>query len=400
MIASEAHKWRGNLADAYALGVEAARHLDAGSPSWFRAVGEVIALAGQLARIDDLGVWAAEAVRAEPQADASSAKIVALCRTVNALLQAGLHPDADRFLDHVQKMAPNLGRLDRLTAARVHNAWATRAQQSGHYRAAHAEHTAALIAYEEGGDLRNAALTRIHLAVELAELGEYEGAEGELHHALRIAERLGLSNVVGWAHNNLGNVLYRLGRADEARASLEFAIATGRSQGGKRLEISSRVYLARVFTRCSATSARRRGRRVKRASSPVRWRRCARSPSPPRRRRSSRWADTRSRRASAPPRRSRLIEPLRGAEGEVSVRLAHVEALAAVGDEAGARTAAAVAKQRLLSRAMTLEDDRSREAMLTRVAEHARLLALAERWLRRLSRRTAKAPRAQGRSKV
>jgi tetratricopeptide (TPR) repeat protein len=376
LIASEAHKWRGNLADAYAFGVEAARHLDAGAPAWFRAVGEVISLAAQLARIDDLGVWVAEAVRAEAIGDAVGPKVIALCRSVAALIQTGHRFDADRILDHVQRLAPNLARLDRLTAARVHNAWAVRGQEAGHFRAAHAEHTAALIAFEEGGDLRNAALTRINLGVELTELGEHEAAEVELRHALRIAERLGLSNVAAWAHNNLGNVLHRLGRAEDARRPLELAIAVGRDQQSRRLEVSSRVYLSRVHLLAgdvaSAVREAEEATALARDLAPLRAVALAVTAL------ALLAGDRNVEALECADEAMGLIEPLHGAEGEAVVRLAHVEALAANGDRKGAHAAAIIAKQRLVARAMTLDDERSKDAMLTRIPDHVRLLALAD----------------------
>jgi tetratricopeptide (TPR) repeat protein len=429
LVVCEAHKWRGRLADAYGFGVEAARHLVAGSPLWFRAVGEVIALAGQLARIDDLAVWTAEAARATPvdgnatprparragsradpaelyaahrasRADAvdtgglregsagpgrdrsasrdvaTGAKVVALCRAVSALLQLGRRDEADAVLDLVQQVAPNLGKLDRRTAARVHTAWATRALHMGHFGAALTEHVQALTAFDAAGDVRNVALTHINVGVEQIELGDYESAEESLLRALRAASRMGLANVRGWAQNNLGHVLVRLGRLDEARDALDRAAATGRAQGSRRLEVASIVYGAKLdLVSGDAARAVERAREAATLAAEI----------PPLR-------------ASALAVLARALLALGGHEGEAlecateayelvpssgsgegegEVWLARIEALAAVGDEEGARAAAASAKASLLARATMLDEVAAQGRMLRRVSENARILEIA-----------------------
>jgi hypothetical protein len=64
-------------------------------------------------------------------------------------------------------------------------------------------------------------------------------------------------------------------------------------------------------------------------------------------------------------------------EGEPIVRLTHAEVLLACGDEAGARAALAVARERLLSRAAKISDPDRRASLLVSVPEHARTMALA-----------------------
>jgi hypothetical protein len=57
--------------------------------------------------------------------------------------------------------------------------------------------------------------------------------------------------------------------------------------------------------------------------------------------------------------------------GEANIRLAHAEALAATGDEEGARAAIATAKERVLARSKTLADPDLRRAFLENVVEHS-----------------------------
>jgi tetratricopeptide (TPR) repeat protein len=69
-------------------------------------------------------------------------------------------------------------------------------------------------------------------------------------------------------------------------------------------------------------------------------------------------------------------------EGEAYIRLAHAEALFAVGRHAEAKTAIALARARLLERAGGIRDPAWQRAFLERVREHAQTLARAEEWLR------------------
>jgi predicted negative regulator of RcsB-dependent stress response len=68
-------------------------------------------------------------------------------------------------------------------------------------------------------------------------------------------------------------------------------------------------------------------------------------------------------------------------EAEATVRLSSAEALAASGRTDEARSAIAVARERLLTRASKLRLVAHREAFVSRVADHARTLALAAVWV-------------------
>ncbi len=77
----------------------------------------------------------------------------------------------------------------------------------------------AAMLYERGGDLRNACNAECNLGFCRAELGVWDDAEAVLRCAsLARARRLGLISVEYNALHNLGYVLFRLGRVEEARA--------------------------------------------------------------------------------------------------------------------------------------------------------------------------------------
>src|SRR5262249_10831435 len=105
---------------------------------------------------------------------------------------------------------------------------------------------AALAAFEQAGDLRDACVTRSNLGFIYAELGDFEGAEQALRGAETLADRMGLSDVSASALHNLGRVLAHLGRFDEARRLEEQAIDAYHRQGDPRMEGSSRAYLAQI----------------------------------------------------------------------------------------------------------------------------------------------------------
>ncbi len=65
-------------------------------------------------------------------------------------------------------------------------------------------------------------------------------------------------------------------------------------------------------------------------------------------------------------------------EGEALIRVVYAEALAAAGDAAGARAAAAEARERLLARAARVVDPELRRSFLERVPENARTMKAGE----------------------
>src|SRR5262249_28420573 len=86
----------------------------------------------------------------------------------------------------------------------------------------------------------------VSLGSGYADLGAYAEAEAALVRALEGAERMGLRHIAPWALQNLGYVRARLGRAAEARACLDRALAAGDAQHDARLLGGTRIYLSRL----------------------------------------------------------------------------------------------------------------------------------------------------------
>jgi tetratricopeptide (TPR) repeat protein len=236
--------------------------------------------------------------------------------------------------------------------------------------------------FVEAGDERNACNARVTVGFAEMDMGAYEPAEIALRDALAAAERLGLPNLEAYAKHNLGLVLSRTGRVEEAakveRAAMEgFAI-----QGDKRLAGASRAYLGMILAK--AGQMEDADIELERAVAEL-----GSAPSVQVYALATlvmaRLAQGRVEEALLDARRAMaLFDQLGGIEeGEALVRLSYAEALEASGDHAGACAAIAVARTQLLARAEKLREPTFRKSFLERVPDHARTLELAEAWLGR-----------------
>jgi tetratricopeptide (TPR) repeat protein len=239
------------------------------------------------------------------------------------------------------------------------------------------EHSAAAArGFEQAGDRRSVCNCSVHLGFAYNEVGAYEQAEQALREALAAAERMGLYNVVATAKNNLGIVLARLGRLDEAHAVETEAILDSAQQGDRRMEGGSRHYLATIFELQGALEEAeleaRRSAELLLVAPPLRAHVLATLAR-------IRLARGRPGEALATAREAMSeLEKLGGLEeGEAVVRLVHAESLAAASLDEEAKRAVDEAKDRLLARADKIHDARWRESFLTNVPENARTLALA-----------------------
>jgi tetratricopeptide (TPR) repeat protein len=178
----------------------------------------------------------------------------------------------------------------------------------------------------------------------------------------------------------LGLATYRLGeRGDDVALETE-AIEASILQGDRRMEGSSRSYLAQILLDQGEVERAEREARAAVALLAV---------APPIR------IEAYGILATALLRQGRAKEALAAAElavstiaaiggverGESLARLIYAEALHAVDDPARARTAIALARDRVMARAETLRDPQVREAFVQNVPENARTLSLAREWL-------------------
>ncbi len=377
LLAAEAHRWRGELAPAEEAALAAMELLPKRCSAWFVAAGEAAILSGRLGHTDALLRIGAELVRAWAGDVSPPDQVVATARAGAILVMSGAYELADQLLDRVRAFVAS---PDPVVVARVHQAIATRALVSGDPGTHLQSMLITADRFVEVGDERNACNARVTVGFAQMDMGAYEPAEVALRDALAAAERLGLPNLEAYAKHNLGLVLSRTGRVEEA-AQVERAAMDGFAiQGDKRLAGAARAYLGMILAkagRMQDADAELERAVAELGSAPsVQVYALATLVM-------ARLAQGRVDEALLDARRAMaLFDQLGGIEeGEALVRLSYAEALEASGDHAGACAAIATARTQLLSRADKLREVAFRKSFLERVPDHARTLELAEAWL-------------------
>jgi tetratricopeptide (TPR) repeat protein len=202
-------------------------------------------------------------------------------------------------------------------------------------------------------------------------LGEWEAAEASSRKALGLADGAGLGFVSALARHNLGLPLIRLGRVEEGLIELRAALETFRAQEHRRLLLGTHEHIALALAalgdlpsaEAHAEIAVDLGRSGELATRPLAVLSLIRLD-----RGNSEGALLAAEQALA----TREL-----GHSAAFVRLAHAEALAAVGDRDRARESALVGRDWLMTRAASIADAGRRETFLVRIPEHSRLLRRA-----------------------
>jgi eukaryotic-like serine/threonine-protein kinase len=377
LVEAEARVWRGDLALSEQRSSQAIELLTPGSAPWFRAIRQTVIAAGKQGGTDRVARWAEPARAATAAGDALSARLLCLSECATQLIFGGRYADADALIKALSQDEPDPTAEGPQAAALLHQMRAFHASAAGDPGACLEELKAALAAFEQAGDLRDACVTRSNLGFIYAELGDFEGAEQALRGAEATADRMGLYDVTAATFHNLGRVLAHLGRFDEARRLEEQAMDAYRRQGDPRMEGSARAYLAQIALLASDFRAAERDARAAIE---------ALSATPPLR------AGAVAVLSRALLGQGRAGEALIAAdeafallsslgsieEGESLVRLSYAEALAANGKDADFCEAITDAREKLLARAARISDPAWRERFLASVPDNAQTLALAE----------------------
>ncbi len=375
LIEAEATLWRGELALAERRGLEAIDLLAPGSAAWFKAVTRVVSAAGKLGRYDHVEVWLGPARSTPPEPGARSLQIVCLSECAAQLVFGARFAAADELLEALDRNAPDPGALEAGVAGWLYQARSFRASAAGDPAACVEGFTAALAAFEQAADRRNASSVRGNLGYVLAELGDFEGAEAAMRAALEAAHRMGLNDVATTIEHNLGHALVYCGRLDEARILEQRAVEAFRTQGDPRLEGAARTYLAKAALLSGDVETAEREARAAAAMLEIAPQ--LRAPAVGVLARALLGLGRVGEALAAAREAASAIDAL-GAidEGESLVRLAFVEALAAAGETDELAVAIAVARDRLLARADRIKDPAWRERFLTCVPDNARTIAL------------------------
>ncbi|WP_441291256.1 serine/threonine-protein kinase [Sorangium sp. KYC3313] len=383
LVQAEAHVWRGDLALAEQRGTDAARHLAPGSAPWFAAVTQAVAAASKLGGFDRVERWMDEAVVMTASQGSESAKSTCLSMGASTLAFAGRPAVVDALIAEVERAMGDGASTGAGTGAEVvaglHQARAFRAMSGGDPGACVTGLEAALVAFEQVGDRRNACITRANLGYSYGELGDFGGAEAALRSVLAATERMGLHEVAAAAQASLGQVLAYCGKLAEARAVEEAALASSQRLGDPRAEVVSRSYLAKIALLAGDFAGAEREARLAEAletASPFRVTAMAI------RARALIGLGRAAEALAAAGEALAALESLGGLEeGESMIRLVHAEAFSAVGDEASAAAAISAARDKLLDRAESVRDPEWRRRFLSHVPDNARTLELAAQWV-------------------
>jgi tetratricopeptide (TPR) repeat protein len=373
-IKAEAHRLRGELAQAEPLAREAMRLSPRAGAPWFAAVTEVAILCGLLGHTGELiaiglelhDLWSPEV---------ESAQIIATAWTAVQLAFRGEYALMDELLGRLSTAARDT--TEPQARARILRAQVIRAGVLGDAGRRISLGVEAVEQFVAAGDRRNACSARINLAFGHAEIGAWEPAERQLREALAVAERMGLPTLSAHAKHNLGLVLAHTGALTEALALEREALERCIAYGDTRLAGASRIYLALILAKMGDLELAEEEATL--AAGDLHG-----TPSP--------HAYALAMGAKVKLARGRHAEALADAskaaqmlldlggleEGESLVRLTYAEALHAAGDIEAARAELAAARGRLLERAAKIADPALRRSFLERMPDNARTIELAD----------------------
>jgi hypothetical protein len=204
---AEAHRWRGEIAQAEAAGLEALHLLLPGSSMWFRAAGQTIVALGSQGKAHELGALVAEVRGVEPQLEARDALLACLSEGACHLITAGHLAAADALLEEAARLAGYFSDIEPQASALVHKARAARAAARGESASCLAELDRARELFEQAGDHRNACVVRSRIGAVYAELGDSARAVDILREMVAGAERLGLPEMAAIGRRDLARAL-------------------------------------------------------------------------------------------------------------------------------------------------------------------------------------------------
>jgi eukaryotic-like serine/threonine-protein kinase len=379
LIEAEGHVWRGEFAEAERRALEAAAARAPGSASWLRAVGSAIVSAAKQGKLDVVEEQVRRVSEVQPEAGARGAQISCLAWGATYLIFGGRTAAADQLMALVSEISRGLADIDPQAQALMHQVRSFRASAAGDLGGCLNGLEAALVAFEQAGDLRNGCMVRSNLGYMYCELGDFARAEAAMRQALAAADRMGLREVSAAVQHNLGRVLGVRGQMPEAARLEREAIASFGRQGEPRLEGVARTYLSEILVAGGDyASAEKEASLAAESLRVAPSLRVAALGALARARLGRGDADGGLDAAREAHAELTILGEIE--EGESSVRLCYAEALSQNGAVEDARAALETARERLLARAARIEEPSWRHRFLNDVPVNARILALAEQW--------------------
>ena len=378
LVQAEAERWRGHNAEGRAHALAALEALPPGGAAWCTAASELASCALKLLEpetVDALGERLLACV-ADVGGAPSGALVIACARVAAAALLGGRARIGAALLGVLASPVIADGTAAPEVLARVAETRAIAALCEGDPCGFLTGSEAASAAFAEVGDARSATIQRANQGHVYGALGDYERAEAALREVLSAVVHLALPQLLAAAQQNLGNVLLRVGRTDEARALLSASLAGAVAQGDRRLEVGARVYLALCAREAGDPEA---AIALVTDDTPTRGMPALHIYALGARSRALLSAGRAAESLVVAERAMASLAEAGGTleEGEGLVRLAHVEALLAADRASEARAALAGAARAIDVLAARITGDALRASFLDRVPENARIRALA-----------------------
>jgi tetratricopeptide (TPR) repeat protein len=371
LLEAEVCQWMTRPTEQHAAATTAMNAFARGSSGWIRALGLACWSNLITGNVDEI-VALATSVRDTPLAgDVPHHRIANLCEI---LIRVGQRELADELM-----RIPAIGGDDPFALAFLRSAEAKRLLLDGDTAGSLAMERESAELFDRVGDVRRALVRWTNVACTYNQLGRYAEARDMIRPMIERGMRVGSTQSVMWARQNLSLALAYLGELDEAADLIGSTIAHAREHGIRDLEGGSACYAAII--------ARLRGRlddaeRHARSALEI-----LTSVSP------LLEAHARSVLAEVLVTGGRFGEALDVAmpamevvssgggleEGESQLRLAYAEALYGLGRIGEARAAIEAAHARVLARADQLTDPVSRRSFLDAI-ENRETLARYEAW--------------------
>lgn len=374
LLQAEIHNWNGEHELASQCAREALQLLPGDGDDWADAAHHLVWAGGNLAAYDELEALS-ERITENMAGPTNWKHLTAVMWCVAQLTGGGRIQTARRLRQFVAEAIQGCAMPDSI-AATLADVDGFVADMSGRPDRAAKLFMKASEHWQAVGNQRNACLSRSNASDDFLRLGLYDVVVRSQSELLSISQRLGADYLVGDIKYTLARSLIHLGRARDAEEILCEAMTDTALDFLRPFYAAS--LSAALFARGEHRAALDEARRAA-SSAEVHPRVAVLLVA----------LQTRALLALGEPEQA-LAVVSRGMEsvdaldvvhaGDISLRLAHAEALYACGKHGQARTALEAARSRLLARAQRIESWEWRLSFLDNIAENRRTLQLAREW--------------------
>lgn len=237
--------WQSRYEQCLLWALEALPALPRGSAAFFRLLADALIASSRIGDAGTCEMLRLDALSADAAPGGGNEQLICLARICFHLLLGRDLVRADQLLHRLQELAPDGSSGPPLVRAQLAHVAGMRAGLTGNMAGYAEKLIEVLAAFEEAGDLRNAAVETTTLALCLVQLGQGEEAEALCRRNLARCESLRSDQATGYARLSLGFILViRRQRLAEARQLLDAALTQYRAIGHQRRIGLAHGYLA------------------------------------------------------------------------------------------------------------------------------------------------------------